>query len=354
MRISRRGFILTGLTTTFCLLLFIYLKKRSPKHYVLETKKYNTDLFRIRIEEASKVPNSEYIGEHSLEEEITEKLTVPLRGEAFNPVVRKHLDRLKERGQLVKDVSVETVSQSAKSSLQPRDAVLTHRELKNIRSCLLVSRQDYDRNYADFFFGDQGKLQNIRRTHHKYLNEESFMIEVGGNWGWDAGNFSKLYNMHYVILEPLRPYADILEEKFQGNEKVSIYNVGLGSKNERVMVTPQGNNACATTKFSKKTGTVPIYIINAIDFLTDLGVGLIDLDLMTMNCEGCEFEVLETLVEFNLIEKIRNIQWATHTQISIHDPWGRYCRIQELLKRTHRPTYQYKFNWESWRRSDLA
>ncbi|XP_061177711.1 uncharacterized protein LOC133186489 [Saccostrea echinata] len=356
MRISRSGFIVIGLTTSFCLLLFVYFKKTSPDHHVLETnrEKYNTELFRITFEENSKGSPSEYFVDRSLDEEIKEKLTLLLKGEAFNPIVRKHVEDLKEKGELGKDVHVETVSQSAKSRLQPRDSVLTPKELKNIHKCLSTSKQDYDRNYAAFFGGDHGKLQNIRRTHHKYLNEKTLMIEVGGNWGWDAGNFSKLYNMYYVILEPLTPYTDILEKKFQGNEKVSIYNIGLGSKTERVMVNLEGNNACATTKFSKKNGTVPIYIINVIDFLTDLGIGLYDLDLMTMNCEGCEYEVLETLVEFNLIEKIRNIQWATHTQISIHDPWGRYCRIQELLRRTHWSTYQYKFNWENWRRRDLA
>jgi hypothetical protein len=97
------------------------------------------------------------------------------------------------------------------------------------------------------------------------------MVEVGGNWGWDAGNFTQLYDMNYVILEPLKSYTDILEKKFKGNEKVCVYNIGLGSKTERVMVNLEGNNACATTKFSKRNGTVPIYIVNAIDFLTDLG-----------------------------------------------------------------------------------
>uniref|UniRef100_A0A8W8N2R9 Methyltransferase FkbM domain-containing protein n=1 Tax=Magallana gigas TaxID=29159 RepID=A0A8W8N2R9_MAGGI len=227
------------------------------------------------------------------------KLQLPLKGQTFNPVVRGFVEQLKRKGEVAKDVEIENIGQYAKSHLQLRDTDLNAKELKNIKNCKASSKQDY------------------------------------------------------LILEPLTPYTDILEKKFAGNEKVSIYNIGLGSDNEVVMVNLEGNNACATTKFSKKNGTVPIYIVNAIDFLTDLGVGVYELDLLTMNCEGCEFEVLETLVKSNLIERIRNIQWATHTQVSIPNPWERYCRIHELLKRTHRPTYQYKFNWESWRRKDI-
>lgn len=97
------------------------------------------------------------------------------------------------------------------------------------------------------------------------------MIEVGGNWGWDVGNFLKFYNMNYFILELLIFYIDIFEKKFVGNEKVSIYNVGFGLDNEVVMVNFEGNNVCVMIKFLKKNGIVFIYIVNVIDFLIDLG-----------------------------------------------------------------------------------
>lgn len=377
MRKPRTGFILIGITAALCLTIFVYFDKRErnlvnmilrQNHAASDThdpifvdKMRNTNIKYSRdenMDDEEKWNNDQSASEKYsrnvlVDKGIQLKLQLPLKGQTFNPVVRGFVEQLKRKGEVAKDVEIENIGQYAKSHLQLRDTDLNAKELKNIKNCKATSKQDYKKNYGAFFGGDHGRLQNIRRTHHTYLDETKFMIEVGGNWGWDAGNFSKLYNMNYLILEPLTPYTDILEKKFAGNEKVSIYNVGLGSDNEVVMVNLEGNNACATTKFSKKNGTVPIYIVNAIDFLTDLGVGVYELDLLTMNCEGCEFEVLETLVKSNLIERIRNIQWATHTQVSIPNPWERYCRIHELLKRTHRPTYQYKFNWESWRRKDI-
>ena len=135
--------------------------------------------------------------------------------------------------------------------------------------------------------------------------------------------------------------------------RVTVVNVGLGMRNEVILVKIEGSNACATSKFSGAGGTTPLYITNATEFMLRLGVGLFDVDLMTMNCEGCEFEALEMLLSTNLIEHFKNIQFATHSTIAgLRDPLGRYCKIHQLLSRTHRPTYQYKFIWESWRRRD--
>ncbi|KAJ8303689.1 hypothetical protein KUTeg_018799 [Tegillarca granosa] len=70
-----------------------------------------------------------------------------------------------------------------------------------------------------------------------------------------------------------------------------------------------------------------------------------------MNCEGCEYEVLETLVKTNMIFRFRKIQKGTHSSIKgLQHPFSRYCRIQEIMSWTHRRTYHDKLIWESWKR----
>lgn len=229
---------------------------------------------------------------------------------------------------------------------------LTPEEEQTFRTCVDNGPKDRERNGSKFW----GKNEHIRRSHHTYLkNENAVLMEVGGNKGNDASEFVRLYNPRYIILEPIEEYANILTDKFKDNSRVTVINLGLGEKNEIVMVKIEGNNACATSKFSGKGGETPLYIANATEFLLKIGLGLFDIDLLTMNCEGCEFETLETLLSTNLVEHVRNIQFATHSTISgLSDPIGRYCRTQQLLRRTHRPTYQYKFIWESWRRKDIS
>lgn len=279
---------------------------------------------------------------------VNKRLSVPRAGQEINPVISKHIEDLKIKQNL--NIDPRQAPAIAFAKLEPRETNLTSEEKKLTEICIRNGPRDRSHNGSKFF----GPGQVIRRNHHTYLGEDKLMIEVGGNWGWDAGNFSKIYNPRYLILEPLPEYVGILRKKFENNPQVSVYNLGLGAKNESVMVTVEGNNACATSKFSGKKGSVPIYVINAVDFFASVGIGSFEVDLLTLNCEGCEYEALETLLVSNIIKSFRNIQWATHSTLKMRDPIGRYCRIEQLLLRTHRPTYQYRFAWESWRRRDLS
>lgn len=283
--------------------------------------------------------------------EIEKIVSKTRKNNKVDPIVKIHVQDLKMKQILSPDVNLEKLGYTAHTLVVQRNTTLTEMEEKRIQSCVDTAPRDRSKSNGGFF----GKNELIRRNHHSYLNNEKIMIEIGGNWGWDAGNFSKLFNPRYIILEPLEEYVKILEKKFEKNPQVIIYKLGLGTTNEKLMVKLEGNNACATSKFSGLKGNVPIYISNAIDFFTDLGVGIYDVDLLTMNCEGCEYEVLETLLKTNMILRFRNIQWGTHSSLKgLQQPFYRYCRIQEILSRTHRPTYRYKLIWESWRRLDVS
>ncbi|XP_033726946.1 uncharacterized protein LOC117316462 [Pecten maximus] len=319
------------LVLTVFLLVFIILKRQSVP----------TSLSQYWYDPAPLT----YSSRDGIESKINEKLNRPLKGEAFSPVITQFL---KGKGKSSPGLEIQT---QAVSLLKTRDTLLTLKEQDMVQQCKRTAIKDRSRDYGRFF---NKETEGIRRTHHTYLNENSLMMEVGGNWGWDAGNFTKLYNPRYIILEPLEPYVEILEKKFENKSNVNVYNLGLGAKNETIMVKIEGNNACATSKFSGKGGNVPIFIIEATSFMTSLGVGVFDVDLLTLNCEGCEFEALNNLLSYNIIENFKNIQWATHSLLKgVKDPIGQYCKITALLSRTHRPTYQYKLNWESWRRKDI-
>ncbi|OWF53059.1 uncharacterized protein LOC110446904 [Mizuhopecten yessoensis] len=318
-----------------CLVLFLILHKWSIPTSLNEHRNEPPETLELSTED--KVES---------QSQINERLIRPLKGASFSPVITQFL---KGQGKAPPEPRIQML---AASLVNKRDTLLTFKEQEMVRDCVRTASVDRSRSTPKFF---GGKTQEIRRTHHTYLNENSLLMEIGGNWGWDAGNFSKLYNPRYIILEPLQEYVNILEKKFENKTNVNIYNLGLGARNETIMVNMEGNNACATSKFSGKRGNVPIHIIEAKSFMTGLGVGTFDVDLLTMNCEGCEFEALENLLSFNIIEKFKNIQWGTHSLLKgMKDPIGRYCRITALLSRTHRPTYQYKFNWESWRRKDIV
>ena len=70
------------------------------------------------------------------------------------------------------------------------------------------------------------------------------------------------------------------------------------------------------------------------------------IDLMKVNIEGGEYDLLERLIQTDLIRIITNLQVQFHEISS--DSRARMERIQDRLRKTHSPTYQYTFIWENW------
>ena len=261
--------------------------------------------------------------------------------------------------------------------IQPYASLVFHQNLSDFNKCReriqrkesthlskteIVEKKKCIQNYArderkdhDLFWS--GTHQYIRRTHHDYLTSQSIILDVGGNVGDDAIVLLNQFSPYkYVILEPMKLLYRSLLKRFQDKSNVIIYNFGLATKNEQFLVNIEGTDGDATSVFkgSDLKGTCPLKVVNTTKFLTNLGLGCFEVDLLTINCEGCEFEVLEAILSSNVINYFRNIQFATHSKLKhLYNPVERYCEIQQKLSRTHKATYQYKFNWESWRRKDV-
>ncbi|XP_069103617.1 uncharacterized protein [Argopecten irradians] len=236
-----------------------------------------------------------------------------------------------------------------------RETLLTSEEQSRADHCVQNYEKDFKAAHELFWYGDN---QYVRHHHHKYLTNQSLVLDVGGNVGEDAAYLIKHYNpKNYVVLEPLKLLYRNLVVKFKNRPNVLTYNIGLSKKNEVFMLSIEGHDGDATSPFLAKTtdGTCSLKVVNTTVFLTKLGVGCFDVDLMTINCEGCEYDVLESIISNSLVNNFKHIQFATHTKLAyLVDPVNRYCRIQELLQRTHRLSYSYKFNWETWTRRDIT
>lgn len=220
------------------------------------------------------------------------------------------------------------------------------------------------KNYSIDYWKGNGIWGNnkaaIRWLHHTYLDAYSYVVDIGGNTGIDAKHIISRYRpRQYVILEPVMHYYEHLLKLFANDSAVRVFNFGAGEKNMRLNVSVTGNDGDATSIYKKETNNTnnltEILIRSVAEIFQDFKICCSNqIDLLTINCEGCEFGVIETLLENNLLVFVKNLQFATHSKLeNLKNPVERYCRIQELLSKTHRITYQYKFVWESWRRKDL-
>jgi len=93
---------------------------------------------------------------------------------------------------------------------------------------------------------------------------------------------------------------------------------------------------------------VTVQIKDFLAAMRETGLKKDGVDLLTMNCEGCEFELLEFLFANGLIANYKEIQIAWHPIHNMPTPMERYCRLRTLLERTHNRVYSFWYNWESY------
>lgn len=231
----------------------------------------------------------------------------------------------------------------------PQVIILSEKERSNVASCESSVVKTLKKERKRF-------LKNLKmcQTHHQYMKGgKRLLIEVGGNIGEDAEAFQQLYQPTHIILEPNKYYAENLKKKFKGNPRVTVLNFGLHTETKNLSVEERGYHGDGTSIFAKRNGSTEIKVVNSTKFFDDIGVGQIEVDLISIDCEGCEYGVLESMIGSNITQYFKNIQFEWHSWLPIMNATQRYCRIVELLRRTHTPTFQFRYVYESWRRNDL-
>ncbi|CAF1142408.1 unnamed protein product [Rotaria sordida] len=199
-------------------------------------------------------------------------------------------------------------------------------------------------------------VDKIRHTAFKnLLNSSSLIIEIGGNTGLDTSQFITLYNSSIISFEPLVTMSEALKEKFKTNPKIEIQPYGLGNRARNLSIELFDSNNMGTSIFRKLSSknSSKIQQIQLLDIVqvienirkTKTKYGIID--MISINCEGCEFEILPALILNNLTQYFRIIQFASHMGFLAESPCI-YCQIEQALERTHQIIYHYTMLWEAW------
>lgn len=175
------------------------------------------------------------------------------------------------------------------------------------------------------------------------LTENSIVFDLGGYKGEFASAIMNKYNCTVFIFEPISFLYDIIVNKFSDNRKLHPYCFGLYNKTTRRQISLSDN---ASSIFITKTNTVEIQLKDIAEFLNENSVGIID--LIKINIEGAEYDLLESLINYGLISRFKNIQVQFHDFI-IPNAELRMRNIQQQLSKTHQLTYQYEFVWENWK-----
>ena len=109
---------------------------------------------------------------------------------------------------------------------------------------------------------------------------------------------------------------------------------------------------------ASKCPEIPVY--DAFPYLMkNRSIGHKNIDLLVVNCEGCEYGFFESIIKGGMLKQFRKIIFSRHSLNKteafqrIHQFVPRYCRIAQALCKTHKPTFMYPWIWEGWERRSL-
>lgn len=177
------------------------------------------------------------------------------------------------------------------------------------------------------------------------IDSESIVFDVGmwtGDW---TNEISSRYNPFIFGFEPIDLFYKTAKERFKSNSKIKICNCGLGGENRKDIISVDRDSS---SLFRKAPSTEHIIIRDIFELL--ITSDLEKIDLLALNCEGCEYEILQRLITTRIINKIKKLFIQFHF-IREEDQMLRGNLIKELAK-THIQNYCYLSVWELWSKNE--
>lgn len=158
------------------------------------------------------------------------------------------------------------------------------------------------------------------------------------------------------IVEPVPSFFVELESRFKGQQGVVLHNVGMANSTRKVMLPKSALRDRSTVVMgSSNQGSGDVLnLVGPTEFLatTRFDVGK-DLALLHVNCEGCEYEMLEAILDAGLISSYPVIQISFHYVPQVAYKLSRYCSIRVRLERTHQAVVSMPYGWERFVRRDF-
>ena len=188
--------------------------------------------------------------------------------------------------------------------------------------------------------------QTLRVSYN--LKQDSVMFDLGGFEGKYSEQIYKKYKPNIYIFEPLPKFITMIRENFEGNNKVRVFDYGIGGKTEDLnlavsedasyLISPRGVENTDGLEIEK------VKIKSFKDAYDETGVDKID--LMKINVEGAEYEIMQNIFDNDLVSKIDNFQIQFH---NINDDSERLLLdIREKLSETHSLDWKFDWVWENW------
>ena len=179
------------------------------------------------------------------------------------------------------------------------------------------------------------------------LTADSTVLDVGGYVGDFADAIWQKFGCRVLIFEPMPEFFQQCEQRFAGNDKISVFNYGLGDNDEELQLS----NSADGSSFCQSDGeSVPAQIRDVAAVWRELN--LQSVDLMKLNIEGGEYPLLDRMLETGLADQVENLQIQFHN--FVHAAESQRNSLRNRLAQTHEEQWCYDFVWENWKSRNKA
>lgn len=188
---------------------------------------------------------------------------------------------------------------------------------------------------------------------HNLIPGATVIFEVGGNIGEDLDAYvwrfpaAKIYSF-----EPVPELFNTLQQKFATNPNVRITQVGVSNMDKTTTFTVggkhgEGSSHTNTTAYGQ-TITVQLRDANALLTEVQTWTGKVP-DVVSINCEGCEYDVLMRMSQTGWLGKVPFLQLSWHAVGGVQDRLNQRCAIENMLWTHYDPAYHALYGWQGWK-----
>jgi len=172
------------------------------------------------------------------------------------------------------------------------------------------------------------------------LTSNSVVLDFGGYIGEFSEEILQRFDCQLHIFEPVQLFVNELRKRFEGSEKVWIYDYAVGLKQRDFFLVLDGE---ATSEFRGSIG-LPCSLRSVDQTIIPR---LSSIDLIAINIEGGEYELVPALYQAGVLNKVGQILIQFHKVGPNSDE--SVAQIRAIMRETHTLEWRYEYVWELWK-----
>uniref|UniRef100_A0A7S1QZ55 Methyltransferase FkbM domain-containing protein n=1 Tax=Alexandrium catenella TaxID=2925 RepID=A0A7S1QZ55_ALECA len=152
------------------------------------------------------------------------------------------------------------------------------------------------------------------------------------------------------LFEPSPTFFNSLSEAVGGMPGLRLHNFGLGARTRRAHLRLSGTASRTVDPADGHPDETERVLIRAVaEAVPEVLAGQGSVELLHVNCEGCEYDVVDGLRSAGLLPGVAQVQLATHlldypeptasfreaVELSLQASVVRYCEMHRALSETH-------------------